>query len=231
MTVLVGISGKIGAGKNYLADRIIEKMRDAGYRVDYTSFAASLKNELNEIIAAHREYAAQHPGVTEDEIVELSSRFGIPSHQMRVLLGYFAAEVENDLTLDAYGRTPGIRAGLQYLGSDIRRAQKPTYWIDKMDESIGTDYDYLFATDTRFPNEADFVRSKKGVVLRLDVPKEVILSRTSTRDGLLYSEEALNHQSETALDDYENFDFYVGQTFDTQEIFEKIVALGKAKQA
>ena len=60
-------------------------------------------------------------------------------------------------------------------------------------------------TDTRFPNEADAIKERGGIVVRVD-------RGLSTGD----------HPSETALDDYE-FDYVIPNTGTIEELIEEVV--------
>ena len=50
MTFVVGVSGKIGSGKDYLTGKLIEELNSRGRSTAHTSFAKPLKEELGEII-------------------------------------------------------------------------------------------------------------------------------------------------------------------------------------
>ncbi len=218
MTV-VGISGKIGSGKNYLATQITKELTNRGFTVSEGSFATKLKSELEAIMVM---YATN----LKDPLVfeKLSQHFNIPYDQIVELCGYIYDDVVNaDIQfISGYSRTEGIRRGLQFLGTEIRRNVNNNYWVDLFWEDLPS-ADFIFVTDVRFVNEADSVLAKQGVMFRLEVPKEVIASRTNDRDGLKYSEKAKEHLSETALDDYPNFDQIIGITFDTNALCDYLV--------
>jgi hypothetical protein len=219
MTYFVGISGKIGAGKDYLAGKLIEELEKRGLDATHASFAFPLKNELNSIM---RDIVA---GVC---VEALAAKYSIPLAQMQVIHGYIAEELAVNPDLDAYDRTPGIRSALQFLGTEVRRAVDTDYWVHLFHENVAQDDRErafaTFATDARFPNEADSIRETGGFMIRLEVPAEIILDRTKNRDGIQYTQEQLNHPSETALDDYPDFDLIVGHEFDAAEIVDALIA-------
>lgn len=90
-----------------------------------------------------------------------------------------------------------VRELLQHHGTDIRRKQDYDYWIKAMDEQI-TDGDNVIIDDVRFPNEADFVKKREGILVRINPYPEWKPEKHS------------DHISETALDDYKgwNIQFY-----------------------
>jgi cytidylate kinase len=224
---IIGISGKIGSGKNYLADRLTEELYKADYTLDTASFAAPLKAEMGQIVADFSVHVNESDDDIEHSIKALASVYNIPFPQMKTLLSYVKKELKANPQLDGYARSEGIRRGLQFLGTDIRRNQNDRYWVNKFYEQVNLDVDFIFSTDMRFPNEADFVLDEGGVALRLEVPEEVIKERIEKRDGISYSEDAHKHISETALDDYPNFSIIVGETFDASEVLKE--ALNKFK--
>ena len=76
----------------------------------------------------------------------------------------------------------------------------------------------------RFPNEADAVQDVYGKVIRLNVSPEVQELRIKQRDGLIVSDDARNHPSETALDEYNSFNMSVNtDLFTPAEIVDQIV--------
>ena len=87
-----------------------------------------------------------------------------------------------------------FRTVLQWWGTEFRRQFfQPDYWIKQMAEEVRVMQrviDVLFITDVRFPNEADWVRSMGGVMVRVD-------RRTGETD---------NHSTETEMDAYKNYD-------------------------
>lgn len=223
MTYFVGISGKIGAGKDYLAGKLIEELAKRGLNSTHASFAFPLKNELNRIM---RDIVA---GVG---VEDLATKYSIPLAQMQTIYGYIAHELVDNPWMDAYDRTPGIRSALQYLGTEVRRAVDTDYWVRLFHENVAEDDREqafaTFATDARFPNEADSIREVGGLMIRLDVPAEIILNRALNRDGIQYTQEQLNHPSETALDDYPAFDLIVGHEFDAAQVVDAIIAARRA---
>jgi hypothetical protein len=220
---IIGISGKIGSGKNYLADRITEELYKADHTVATASFAAPLKTEMGDILADFSVHINESDDDIEYAAKALAGVYNIPIPQMKTLLSYVKEELKENPKLDGYARSEGIRRGLQFLGTDIRRNQNDRYWVDKFYEQVDLNADFVFSTDMRFPNEADFVLNEGGVALRLEVPEEVIQERIQNRDGIAYSADAHKHSSETALDDYSKFSIIVGETFDASEVLKEVL--------
>jgi thymidylate kinase len=220
---IIGISGKIGAGKNYLASKLAEVYHERGFKTAEVSYAIPLKDEATRIMEDFR----NHP----IDFDALADQYAIDEHDLITLY----ERVSNDMThyplLTGWDRTEGVRRFLQYLGTDIRRKQNYNYWVDKVQDYFPKDVDYIFITDARFPNEADKILSLNGTLIRIDVPDEVILQRSSSRDGLKYSQEALNHDSEHALDNYKKFEVIIGESFNAEELVDNFIEIKKESLA
>lgn len=94
------------------------------------------------------------------------------------------------------------RTLLQYVGTDIIRKKNPDYWINFIIGILNlfpNEWDYVLIPDTRFPNENDLMKEYFDVTT-------VRVIRPNFDNGL--TEEQKNHESETALDDYE-FDYRI----------------------
>lgn len=225
MTVIIGISGKIGSGKDYLTGKLVKHLQTLNYTTDRTSFATPLKAELNQVISHIRE----NHGSTDEEIADIINRdMDMGYENAYYLVQLLREEVTTNLELTAYSRTLKIRTGLQDLGTKIRRTQNPDYWTEKFLETVeASAADYMFVSDARFPNEMNTVINNHGVALRLDISPEILQERRHKRDGVTYTDEQINHISETALDDYDKFDIFVKETFDTEDLVQQITALQK----
>lgn len=221
---LIGVSGKIGSGKNYFADEITTFLVSKGYTVKEASFATPLKQEATEIISDFLTIFDKDFISKTIELFKLAKKHDMKPRQMRTLYSFVSKEIQKNPKINGYSRSEGVRRLLQYLGTDIRRKKLESYWTDKFKELVPADCDFVFVTDVRFINEADCVIEAKGTIVRVEVAPHVIRERVIGRDGLLYSAEALAHPSENALDDYKKFNFVVGEAFDVDEIGNQILS-------
>jgi hypothetical protein len=90
---------------------------------------------------------------------------------------------------------------LQWWGTEYRRNQDPEYWTTKWKAAINPKADIVMATDMRFPNEAEAIKSVHGYtvnVSRLNVDGTPFVDPSRPSD----------HPSETALDGY-NYDYRI----------------------
>ena len=89
------------------------------------------------------------------------------------------------------------RTLLQYVGTDVVRKQRPSYWTDfvvSVLELFPNEWDYVLIPDCRFPNEVEcFIEHGMDTTL-------IRINRPNFVSNL--TPEQLNHPSETAMDDY-----------------------------
>ena len=110
-----------------------------------------------------------------------------------------------------YGKSP--RKIMQELGEKMREIY-PDVWIDAVfDIAIPKfqkdGYDIFAISDTRYPNEAVGIQGRSGVVVRID------REDSGVRAGK-------NHSSETALKNYDKFDFIIENNGTLEEFYDKL---------
>ena len=125
----------------------------------------------------------------------------ITAHEVRTTRTAFGDQIKREIAesmninvADIDADKERFRPLLQFWGAEYRRGYcGDDYWIKKMRLAAATWYarDWLIITDVRFPNEAELVRELDGVLIRVE--RDTGLDDT--------------HDSETALDDYDHFDF------------------------
>ena len=103
-----------------------------------------------------------------------------------------------------------VRELLQKLGTCIRQGIDNEFWI----KSLYAENEYvenIIIADVRFPEEVKSIKDRGGIVLRL------------VRDGA----GAGNHISETALDDYTDWDYVIENNGTLEDLFEKLREFSK----
>lgn len=132
--------------------------------------------------------------------------------------------VQNGITyrlaglVDAYGwerakdEFPEIRKLLQRTGTDAgRKVMWDSLWVDAAMRDV-PDWPTVF-TDTRFPNEADAIRARGGIIIRVDRPGV----------GPATDENGHVHESETALDHYD-FDYRLDNDGTIEQLQQAVAA-------
>ncbi|OON66476.1 hypothetical protein [Hymenobacter sp. CRA2] len=114
--------------------------------------------------------------------------------------------------IPTYGLTRGEL--LQQVGAALRAWRGPI-WIEALMAGLPTDHPVIVA-DLRFPDEADAIRARGGVVWRVE--GDPLRQRgDGTRDDA--------HPSETALDDYANYDAVLHNTGSLAELKAQVQQL------
>jgi hypothetical protein len=221
-------SGKLASGKDTIAPAVLARLGVAS--TEHLFFARPLKTEFDMVLSVIRDSATDREAVGV-----LVDTLDMPQTGAVELVGIVGHSARADLALTAYHRTAEVRTGLQYLGTDVRRAQDPDWWVKR---SLGEAVRALAAqrsvlyTDCRFPNEVGGARRIGCLTVRLDISAETQAQRLAARDGLRPDPEALRHPSETVLDDYERFDVRVSNDGDIEAtVAEVAAALVEHRQA
>ena len=104
-------------------------------------------------------------------------------------------------TIDWIGKT--VRELLQGIGQGLRDAIDPNLWVKILFANTEDWSNYIIA-DVRYPNEVYAIKERNGVLIRID--------RKGAGAG--------NHSSETALDDYKEWDVHIENNGSIEDLFE-----------
>jgi hypothetical protein len=209
--MIIGISGKIGSGKDTVGSIIqwLQLCRD--YPViwgpEYNQEAcAGLGTFENFISTGHTWRSDWH-----------IKKFAMKMKQcVGIITGISLGELEdinikNSLIGSDWGDLT-YRRLLQLLGTEVGRSIHENFWVNALfvkyiahDKEIESKW---IITDMRFPNELKAVKDRGGITIRL--------TRNTEVDAAIAS-----HTSETALDDA-TFDHVVENNSTIEELIEKI---------
>ena len=99
------------------------------------------------------------------------------------------------------------REFLQKIGTDaLRDNVHADIWANSLFSDM-TGSSKWIVTDVRFPNEAEAIRSRKGILIRVNTTREVPVS---------------DHPSETSLDDYKEFDYVIDNSGTMEALVRRI---------
>lgn len=104
-------------------------------------------------------------------------------------------------TINWIGKT--VRELLQGIGQGLRDAIDPNLWVKILFANTEGWSNYIIA-DVRYPNEVYAIKERNGVLIRID--------RKGAGAG--------NHSSETALDNYKEWDVYIENNGSIEDLFE-----------
>ena len=232
---LVGVSGKMGSGKDTVASLLTEMLYRRGDRVVIRSLADSLKEEVARTVAD-----ALMSQSEQDFCNLVTSWSGISSTQtqelLKILYPLVASLLEqrvepNEVTAELLYRNPAdkplVREVLKFWGNDVRRAQNPDYWVDMTAVYAKEQIDMgvsCIIPDVRRQNEAGFINDSGGLLVRLNVSEKEQRRRLLSRDNKLSDRSAFNHITETDLDDYDRFDVVLNtDSMSPEEVADSIM--------
>lgn len=197
---LIGISGKIGNGKDLLCD-VINYVITEDY---WTSFE-------------HYMYES----TPVDAIYDNKKFAGILKDITCKLVGCNVSQLEDrqfkeaELGKEWDGLTP--RKILQLLGTEAgRQIIHPNIWVNALFANYKPEENWI-VTDVRFPNEADIIKDKGGIMIRINRPG------TESHCGG-------QHLSETSLDVYDKFDYVIENDGTVQDLIDKVKSLNIVKR-
>ena len=104
-------------------------------------------------------------------------------------------------TINWIGKT--VRELLQGIGQGLRDAIDPNLWVKILFANTEDWSNYIIA-DVRYPNEVYAIKKRNGVLIRID--------RKGAGAG--------NHSSETALDNYKEWDVHIENNGSIEDLFE-----------
>lgn len=222
----IGLAGPMGAGKDTTAAAIADVLRHpsvahvaGGRAARRVAFADVLKREAYRQALAVKTVLTLRSGVesaldVERAIVEDAALCGafmpVGAPLPGGLVGLYCqivADTEREGDTGAWDegafiavKTPAKRVAYQLLGQAVRSVD-PGYWVRAAVNGVDWEREFPIFTDVRMPNEVSALYDAGAPVVCLRVSPEVQRERLMGRDGSLPSEEALRHETETALDE------------------------------
>lgn len=186
---LFAMSGKMAAGKDTIGDALSELLtKEYSKTIQNVSFGGLIRQEIDDTLSYYKNVdRKQSLEVFNASLKDVETLYSIIKDQ------------------SAFVRSEESRKALQFWGTEVRRKQDPNYWINRMFEYIINTISEnvsINITDARFPNEVDLIEDLGGKVIRLEISRDLQKVRIKERDGIEVEDSALDHISETILDNY-----------------------------
>lgn len=218
MKNLIGISGKAGAGKDLLYTIIRDLFPEMHWQ--RVRFADKLKDMVCILLNCDREKLEDRE-FKETPLGSEWDKYLIQyiDHRLRRVSEVYTTEEELLKTItnlasknhnvviskELIKMTP--RLLLQLLGTECgRQIIHPNIWCNATMAGYKPKDNWII-TDVRFPNEAKSIKDEGGILIRVDRP------------GF---ENTGNHLSETALDDYKDFDSIIINDGSIESLSKKV---------
>ena len=193
--MILGISGRISSGKDTVG-QIIQYLTDESINKFYTfeQWAVETYNGQDTTKWQIKKFAAKMK-----QCVNIIT--GIPVEDLENI------DIKNSLIGEDWGDIT-YRKLLQLLGTEVGRCIHENFWINALfsrytKTALNWDvdgnttveaYPNWIITDCRFENEIDAINIRDGITIRLQRNSQNVVS---------------DHTSETALDNYSNFDYVI----------------------
>lgn len=198
---LIGISGKVGSGKDTIGE-IIQKLclTNKGPQFEIKKFAGKLKQTASLLTGISIEKFEDQ----EFKKTILGSEWGKTTKQNPLN----AIEPFKDIT---FVEMMSVRDLLQKLGTEaMRNGLHENVWVNALFANYTEDKQWVI-TDVRFPNEFKAIKEKGGIVIRVNRPGY----------GNSMKELAEAHPSETALDGHD-FDYVIENDGNLEKLISKV---------
>lgn len=275
--MIIGISGKIGSGKdtvgkiiqfltddritqgNWTFDEYCSKQRDVE---NYPSISNNLW-QIKKYAGKLKQIASLITGIPVEDFEKEEIKSSYLGEEWYIQQNLYIDLTGEKIDSSIYPLIPiTAREFLQKLGTEaIRNQIHPNAWINalfadykstkkeggfnrvvKNEQGIPIDYRYeieypnWIITDVRFPNEADAILERKGVLIRVERP--VIIRTDYDGSGTNFKEELFDsnnkshvyleaghnqmHPSETSLDDYKGFKYLIKNDSDIETLIKNV---------
>jgi hypothetical protein len=213
--MIVGFAGKAAVGKTTAA-RWMEKVLDGPVQI--IPMAMVLRDEVEAFLrgAGAAEFVPLVHGSQQDKV----RVFYIDEQQALGQCGQWAQFVADHREIQDRPRLTAVtvRRILQWWGTEYRRAQDPDYWTKAWARKI-SQYDpnttHILIDDVRFINELNSIKEQGGLIVKIERPGF---------NG------ANNHASETALDDYRDWDAVLRNDGSLHQFYGKLETLAAELQ-
>ncbi len=209
MDNLFGVSGRIGSGK----DLLCEILQHLNWRQYVLSIGLLGKGQIGkfETIEERSNNTSSFKFETMPSEFRFENRkFADTMKDMAcIMINCTRDRLENREFKEAIIPELGVspREILQKLGTDFGRDMiGQNIWVATLLSQYDDTKKWIIS-DVRFPNEADAIKARGGIVLRIERPS--IISNDQ-------------HESETALDNYSDFDWKITNDGSIQDLVDKV---------
>jgi uridine kinase len=204
MKKIILVSGKLQSGKNTFADCLIESLIEntKETKIKQDSFALPVKTGSKADFKLLIDYLNNSVTFLKNRLNKsILYKLFFKKKVDKLLEQLFVTNEENWFE----NKNSITRIILQIYGNEIFRERvDKLHWVKMFLDRFEHDYsDYTIITDTRYANEIDYIKRKA----KRDKNFEVVTVRID-RD-IDRSNPVNGHTSETALDNYKKFDYFI----------------------
>ena len=190
--MIIGISGKMHSGKDTLAG-IIQHLYP---EYEIVPFAKKLKQMASILLNVDEELFNNHD--FKNSTLGPEWNWKMDNNRLH--------KQEGDSAMT-------VREFLQFLGTDaLKEGLHPNVWINAL---FSKDYKNVIIPDVRFPEEAEAIKKRGGILIRIERDKKTMQKVNEF------------HKSEVSLDGYKNFDYIVENNKEIADLWLKAIDIIK----
>lgn len=194
--MILGISGKAGAGKDTVCKMIVYTIWYYNYSQHLQPFSLEHYNNTYEKFGDVIDFTCWYKTSFANKLKQCLSNI------LNVSISKFEDNEFKKSEVEWLGIT--VRELLQKFGTAIRNEVSDDFWVKACLNNLEKDDDYLI-TDVRFKSEAKGIKDLEGIIVRVN------------REGA----GAGNHISEIDLDDY-SFDYIINNDGNMEDLLLKV---------
>lgn len=210
--MIIGIAGKKGSGKDTLGRMMQGMILQTEANLSNKEVVEMAKNKtplLNSTGFVIKKFAGKLKEVAGVLLGVHPSKFEEAEFKASTLDSVWDYKVNGGIT-GWETKSMTVREFLQRLGTDaIRNGLHPNAWVNSLFADYVEGKSNWIITDVRFKNEADAIRKRGGIMLRINRPQ-------------LQSDD--DHPSETALDDYKYYNGVIDNSGSLMDLYEWVLA-------
>ena len=195
--MIISVSGKIGSGKDTVA-KIIQELTPY-HNWEVKKFAGKLK-----VIATIL------TGIPIEKFEDQEFKHTILGPEWDYYHNTEKTQIVDGVAQNSKElRYMTVRDLLQKLGTEaMRMGLHEDTWVNALMSDYNAEESNWIITDTRFPNEMKAVESRKGIKIKVIRDSGNTIGTT--------------HPSETALNDYSNWDYIIDNTGSIEDLQKKV---------
>ncbi len=138
----------------------------------------------------------------------VSCIFGIDRNLLEGVVDRELRELPDEYWSQKLGNPTSPRFLLQYIGTDLFRGWKPDIWVWSLEKKLGPN---SVIADVRWKNEAEMIKRKKGIIIRIDprVDPDPSTIHYSEKEVLEITPDYVIRNDGTVNELYKKLDFFI----------------------
>jgi hypothetical protein len=240
MKNIIGISGKMGSGKDTVG-KIIQYILWNPKQLSSPKSFESFLNDKEELRKLNSKWEIKKFAHKLKQIVSILTGISIKDLEKEEVKNSYLSK-EWDIKYDKYhySNKLSVRSMLQKIGTECMRDNlHPDTWVNALFSDYNTKdknkelgnwiHPNWIITDVRFLNECESIKDRNGIIIRINKENPLIKisgggdieAEQYVRDKFKKIENKSSHPSEILLDNY-NFDYTINNSGTIEDLVKKV---------